>query len=300
MLQSSFLDVEYSGIKKFTSMFLLQARNGEAAIVDTGTPHSFPLIQKFLKLKGVGKDQLTKILLTHSHLDHSGNISLFTQHYPNIKIYLHPLTAKVMRNPTFLIQRMKDSMKSKYYNEFLDQVRPISDKFLFTTCNNMSIKLGGEDIIKVVNTPGHSKDHISFFDLSSKTLYSGDGIGQCYKDISPNVSIFSFPPLSDPFSAPLTIHKVRELNPVRFGLGHFGYVENAKKHIDQCEEFITKYMKILKSPANAQKALESIYDKSFYPGCTKTIRKLRGHMKVNYLGILYALHPEDFLDAFDF
>ena len=47
MLQSSFLDVEYSGIKKFTSMFLLQARNGEAAIVGTGTRHSFPLIQKF-------------------------------------------------------------------------------------------------------------------------------------------------------------------------------------------------------------------------------------------------------------
>lgn len=297
MLQSFCIDVKYCGIKKFASMFLLKAINGEAAIVDTGSPHSFSSIKHFLKSKGVEKEQLTKIFLTHSHLDHSGNISLFTRHFPNVKIYLHPLTAKLMQNPIFLIQRMKNTMKN-YEQEFFDEVKPISEKFIYPTYDNMLIKFGGANIIKVINTPGHSIDHISFYDLSSKTLYSGDGIGQCYSDISPKVSIFSCPPLSNPFCVPSVIQKIRLLNPARFGLGHFGYINNPKKHLDQCEAFINQYLKILNDKNNLISELESFYDKLFFQKCTKKYHRLKGHMKVNYFGLLYALHPEEFLDPF--
>lgn len=297
MLQSFCIDVNYCGIKKFASMFLLKARNGEAAIIDTGTPHSFSSIKNFLKTQGVKEEQLTKIFLTHSHLDHSGNISLFTRHYPNVKIYLHPLTAKLMQNPALLIQRMKNTMKN-YEREFSDEVKPIPERFLFPTYDNMTIKFGDSNIIKVINTPGHSIDHISYFDMSSKTLYSGDGMGQCYRDISPEVSVFACPPLSNPTCVPSVIQKIRKLNPIRFGLGHFGYVNDAKKHLDQCETFMKKYLEILKDSKNPKNTLESFYDKLFFPQCTEKDRRLKGHMRINYFGILYSRQPDEFLDPF--
>ena len=299
MLQSCYFDVNYCGIVNFTSIFLLKARNGEAAIVDTGSPHSFPLIQKFLQNKGIKKEQLTKIFLTHSHLDHSGNASLFTHYYPHIKIYLHPLTAKLMQNPSYLIKRMKNTMRN-YNQEFSDKVKPISKKFLHPTYDNMLIKLGDSNIIKVINTPGHSIDHISFYDISSKTLYSGDGMGQYYKDISSKTSVFSCPPLSIPKCVPSLIKKIKKLNPNRLGLGHFGYVDDVDRHIYQCKIFINQYLKIIEDSKNPLQSLESLYTNFFFQGCTKKYHRIRGHMKVNYSGILYSRHPDDFLDPFKF
>ena len=306
MLRSQLVDQHFCGVKELSALYLLIAKNGEAALIDSGTPRNFERIQKTISDFGVKKEQLTTILLTHAHLDHSGNIYNFTKNYPNIKVYLNPMTARIMADPEDIGKRMKESMKKGAYDkEFMDLVRPVDEKFFVETKENMMIKLGGEKCIKVINTPGHSRDHISFFDVNSKTLYTGDAFGTCYNDITPQKSLFSCPPLFVPSVIPSTIQKVKDLNPKRFALAHFGYIqeENVLKHIEQCQNFMERFFEIMNESQKlfdkgdkpkARERLSQYYDEVFYPQCTTKSHRLRGHMEVNYQGMLSVLDPKSF------
>lgn len=82
----------------------------EVILVDTGIPASFPLNEPdestpiyngdvfteyltALKELGYDKEDVTKILLTHKHLDHSGEISQF----PNATVYLSKTEAEELK-----------------------------------------------------------------------------------------------------------------------------------------------------------------------------------------------------------
>ena len=64
-------DAKFAFVKNLSAIYLFQAKNSESALVDTGTPHSFPSIKQFLNHNQIKKEQLTSIFLTHAHLDHS-------------------------------------------------------------------------------------------------------------------------------------------------------------------------------------------------------------------------------------
>ena len=81
MLRSQLVDQHFCGVKELSALYLLIAKNGEAALIDSGTPRNFERIQKTISDFGVKKEQLTTILLTHAHLDHSGNIYNFTKNF---------------------------------------------------------------------------------------------------------------------------------------------------------------------------------------------------------------------------
>ncbi|OHT06342.1 metallo-beta-lactamase superfamily protein [Tritrichomonas foetus] len=300
MLRSSMIDVHYCGVPNLSSIYLLVAPNGEAALVDSGTPQAFPRIQRFLSDKGVRQEQLTSIYLTHAHLDHSGNISLFTRNYPNVKIYLNPLTAKVMKSPKVICQRMESTMKGRWEHEFQNEVQPIPPQFLIETYDNMKIELGHEKIIQVINTPGHSRDHISFLDLETKTLYTGDAFGTYYGNISPQKSLFSFPPLFVAKEIPSTVERIKKLELNKIGLSHFGYITKVKEHIEQCEHFIFKFFEIMKqeNSTDTKSLLSQFYDEIFFPKCTHKYHRLRGHMNVNYEGLVSLKQPIKFGNYF--
>lgn len=292
-------DANYCRIKQFSALYLLKANNGEAALVDSGTPQNFSAIQAFLNKNGIHKNQLRSIFLTHSHLDHSGNISLFARHYPNIKIYTHPLTARVLNNPELIVKRMAESMNGKYESEFYNDVQKVSKRFFIPIYNEMQISFGENQYIYAFYTPGHSKDHLSFYEPLTKTLFTGDAIGQIYPFISTKIPVFSFPPLSCPNLALPTIRKVRKINPDRIAVGHYGYVNDVVNHLNKCEFFVQRFLQILENPKLAKENLKKFYDSLFFPGCTDKYHRLRGHMNINYIGIKSIIHPEKFVDYFN-
>ena len=100
----------------------------EVILVDTGMPDGFPAPAKKLgaplymgeKLKdymeafaelGYKPKQVTKILVTHKHPDHTGAL----QHFPNAKVYISPEDADAMKLPeggNIVRANYKDSYKN--------------------------------------------------------------------------------------------------------------------------------------------------------------------------------------------
>lgn len=136
----------------------------DSIIIDTGPRASYDTLKEELS-KITDLEKVKKVILTHIHYDHAGNIDLF----PNAEIYAskkeiedfkrNPLVGFNL-NPKILIQLRKKLIEIEKIKDFLEK-------------NN----------IEIIPVPGHTAGSISLF-YKKQILFSGDclfenGIGRC-------------------------------------------------------------------------------------------------------------------------
>ncbi len=107
------------------------------AVIDTGSD-AWYLTEIKKTNTGVGKKQIEKVLLTHTHFDHTGGL----------------MALKLEFNPEILAANMITGVSR-----------------LFKQNEIMRI---GESFMEVIHTPGHSSDSVCFYFPSERILFSGD------------------------------------------------------------------------------------------------------------------------------
>lgn len=121
-------------------------------LIDTGPIRKANSFFKFFNDK-----KIDKVLLTHHHEDHSGNASELYKN--NIKIYANDKSIKYLSKKT----------KLPLYRKVFWGDRPglsVSSLPGSIEFNNINVK--------VLSTPGHSPDHVSFYIPDSGSVFSGD------------------------------------------------------------------------------------------------------------------------------
>ncbi len=116
--------------------YILQAENGEVAVVDPGD--AGPILAA-LEARGLKPDM---ILITHHHWDH-----------------VDGLPEMIGWNPCPVYGPAKEADKIKGLDVLLDE--------------NSSLSFGGEDV-HIIETPGHTLGHIVFYFGQSRILMAGD------------------------------------------------------------------------------------------------------------------------------
>jgi len=125
----------------------------DGLLIDTGQGHMRKRVIQLLE----GKN-LQQIVLTHHHEDHSGNAAAIGRQH-NIQTFGHPLTAAKMASD-FRILPYQHLIWGKSEKTAL---LPL-DRDIETNRHRL----------EPVHTPGHSKDHMVFWDAANGRLYSGD------------------------------------------------------------------------------------------------------------------------------
>jgi hydroxyacylglutathione hydrolase len=110
-------------------------------LVDPGDGES---CVEYIKQHGL---ELSAILITHHHADHTGGIDACREAFPEIEVY----------GPSYSKQQ---SLLEQYQHQLADG-----------DCVN--IKTFGIDA-KIIYTPGHTLDHICYYDAPNKLLFCGD------------------------------------------------------------------------------------------------------------------------------
>jgi len=123
----------------------------EVIVIDTSDVRNREIVKREIE-RLVPLGEVKKVLLTHLHFDHCGNLDLF----PNAEVYAS--------------KEDLDNFKQSSDDFFLDGVSMKSKEML------KGAKELGEEVagLKVLKMPGHTRGCVAFLDEEKKLLFSGD------------------------------------------------------------------------------------------------------------------------------
>lgn len=124
---------------------------------------------------GVGREQIKRIILTHTHMDHVGCLPEIIQAIPGIEIWVHEEEGNYMERGDDRViwgNKMFESM-------IRSQISIPQDYFHIKPHRKLkggeTLNLGGVTF-KVIHIPGHSIGSIGLFNEEHKLFISGDTI----------------------------------------------------------------------------------------------------------------------------
>jgi glyoxylase-like metal-dependent hydrolase (beta-lactamase superfamily II) len=209
--ESTFLiDLELFGIRRAGAVYFLKA--GKSCLIDSGTAAEAKNIVK--ALDSIDAFPPDKILLTHSHFDHSQGTPILCREAEkrNKKI---TVLASEKAVPNLEDQSWNSVLDEKHKFENIPGALPLKD--------GQTVDLDGLEL-KIIDFSGHCADDIAFYNEREKTVFVGDSVGYRVENV------LSFPPFMPPFWNPdgfiSAVNKLKHMECKRICLAHFGCLQD--------------------------------------------------------------------------
>ncbi len=136
-----------------TALYWVAAYLMDGILIDTGCDYTREELAEFL-----GGKQVSVIVNTHYHEDHVGGNALLAERF-GLRAFAHPETIRLMSRKYDL---------HPYEREIWGYPMPSTADPIGDTVNSGSVSL------RVIETSGHCKGHISLFEETRGILFSGD------------------------------------------------------------------------------------------------------------------------------
>jgi 2-aminobenzoylacetyl-CoA thioesterase len=158
--------------------YLLTGQN--PVLFDAGMTFMGPLYLSELKNHLGDINRLRFHLLTHSHFDHAGASPFLKKHIPDMQIGASPAAAETFRKPNAieLIRNLSRSLEEKYRDLIgAEDVTFHGLEIDLVLFEGMEIDLGAGLTCRVMTTPGHTRDSLSFYIPAIKAVITGEAAG---------------------------------------------------------------------------------------------------------------------------
>lgn len=208
-------------------------------LIDTGEGQMSYIPHLRDVMRRVECTEISEILITHWHSDHTGGIKDLLRELGNIPV------RKFTGNTHKMKQGENKAMEEGRHGLQGVSVEPMGDGEVF--------RADGATL-RVCYTPGHSWDHVCFFLEEEGSLFSGDnvmGVGtSVYIDLNDYMA---------------SLHKILELRPTRIYPGHgpliFDGIEKIKFYINHRQQRIDQVTAVLSSstPMTLNDVFRAVY-----------------------------------------
>jgi len=152
----------------------------QPTLFDAGMTFMGPRYLEGLKTYLGNENRLRFNFLTHSHFDHSGATPYLKRRISGLQVGAHPLAADTFKKPNAiaLIKSLCRDYEEKHRAMIGDEdvsFDVIAVDILLE--DGMEIDLGKGIDFRVIATPGHTRDSVSFFIPKYKALITGEAVG---------------------------------------------------------------------------------------------------------------------------
>jgi glyoxylase-like metal-dependent hydrolase (beta-lactamase superfamily II) len=240
------IDTQY--LRRWMDASHLIVHGGRGAFVDVGTNFSIPTLLEAIEARGLKREAIDYVLLTHVHLDHAGGAGLIMQSLPNAKAVIHPRGARHMVDPSKLIAGATQVYGEEGIRRLYGTLLPIPENRIVIADDGMNIMLGGDRRLELIHTPGHALHHYAIIDHSARAIFSGDNFGISFREFDTAHGEFIFPTTSpvqfDPDAMHATIDRLMSYQPKAMYLTHYSRVNDLARLARDLHAAVDAYVEL--------------------------------------------------------
>jgi glyoxylase-like metal-dependent hydrolase (beta-lactamase superfamily II) len=211
------IDTHYAGTPRAIGSYLLLGQR--PALIETGPASTVETLLEGIRAAGLDPRDLQALAVTHIHLDHAGATGELVRRFPHLEVYVHPVGAPHMVDPSRLI-----SSARRLYGESLETLlgepAPVPAEQVHALADGDRVLLGSRSLT-AIDSPGHARHHLVYFDEAARDLFTGDAAGVALPG-SRYVRPPTPPPELDIPTWQVTIDRIKALGAGRLLLTHFG------------------------------------------------------------------------------
>lgn len=232
------IDVLFQNTPEAIASWLVRGSDGWV-LIDCGPGTSQATLEKRIRESGIEMRDVSRIVLTHIHLDHGGAAGTLMRDYPHLRVTVHQDVAHVLIDPSRLLRSAGMS--------FGDRMEQLWGEVIGVDPDRIDPILPGDIVpgtrLWAIATPGHTGTHLSYLNLDDGVLFAGDAAHARLPNS--NVIVPTLAPIELDFDAwQSTAVKIRGLKPTALALPHFGWVADVEEHLAQIEDRIRSRIRI--------------------------------------------------------
>lgn len=266
-------------------------RGDDIAIIETGASHCTPHVLHGLGELGIKPEDVRHVVLTHIHLDHAGGTGTLLAHMPAATVYIHSRTAQYLADPSKLIQSAEQALGALFPLHL--PVEPVPAECI-QPADDLRLDLGRGVVLQAVYTPGHSADHLAYYEAGSRVLFSGDALGV-------QMPLFRFvgpvtPPPGVNIAAQRETFDHLEALPIdTIMFGHWGPSEEPPRQLiarerERYEQFVRLVRSQWEAGVNAAAVIEAMMTEQPPTPQAETI--LAGWLEMSIRGLVFAFERQ--------
>jgi len=203
-------------IKGRASNFYLCIDQDGLTLIDAGMPKEQQRLFDLLDELGFQPQQLLRILITHADLDHVGSLAAI-QSATGATVYAGEKTAQLLqtgKSPDHL-PRLMQWIANTFF-----KYKPVPQSSL--KIFHDGDELPGLTGLAALATPGHTRDHFSFYNAEEGVLFAGDALRTEDGVLQRSPKRIT----ADEEAANISAIKLIELTPATFACGHGDPISN--------------------------------------------------------------------------
>jgi hydroxyacylglutathione hydrolase len=239
------VDAQYERPLRAAVHFVID--NGRAAIIDTAHNASVKLVVQAAAQLGLKREDVDYICLTHVHLDHAGGAGALMREFGEAKLIVHPRGARHMIDPTQLMAGVKAVYGEAEAEQRYGELIPVPEERVITVTDETPLKLGNREL-HCLDTPGHARHHLCFYDTAVNTVFTGDVFGitspELDADNRQSITITSSPVQFDPQAMRDSIRRILAFLPEVLYLTHFAQLREPAARGDDLYRLIDAYVAV--------------------------------------------------------
>ncbi len=264
----SYVDLLFQDTPRVIATAVLSGPLG-VALVDPGPTSSLGTLKAELKRAGISMRDVTALLITHIHLDHSGSAGTLVRENPNLRVLVHANGAAHLIDPGKLL-----ASATRLYGDEMDrlwgEVAPVPAPALVVLHGGERVEEGGRSL-EVAYTPGHAAHHVSYFAPDAGIAFVGDTAGV---KVVPDGDVWppTPPPDVDLEAWDDSLARIERWRPESLFLTHFGPAGAPNRHISTLRDRLQTASSLVKASL-AREDTDAAREAWFVEECRRRLRQ---------------------------